>query len=141
VVIERVGVWRGVSPRCRVGHAWTLGLVRRLVTLSGPSLQCPFGDLVCCYMEIGWITETLLTMRTLRVARSETHLLVPVEQARSPIPRDQPLPTPPARFSATLADIFLALHALRYTCSQILTNRVVIITSLKYLRLDLLHKT
>jgi len=57
-----------------------------------------------------------------------------------PPPRDRQLPAPPARFSTTLADMFLALHASRCR-SQKLTNRVVIITSLKHLRLDLLHKT
>lgn len=44
-------------------------------------------------------------------------------------------------WSATLADMFLASHALRCNCSQKLPNRVVIITSLEHLRLDLLHKT
>jgi hypothetical protein len=39
----RVGVWRtgrlSVFQRCRVGYAWTLGLVRRLVALSGLLLR------------------------------------------------------------------------------------------------------
>ena len=74
VVCERVGARqagrRSVSQRCRVGHAWTLGLVRRPVALSGSSLRWPFGALGCCCMESWWITESILTMRTLRVVRS-----------------------------------------------------------------------
>ena len=61
---------RHVCPRCGVGHAWTLGLVRRLVALSGLLLRWPSGALGSCCVRRWWITETLLTMRTLRVARS-----------------------------------------------------------------------
>jgi hypothetical protein len=74
VVCEREGSRRAgrrhVSPRCRVGHAWTLGLVRRQVALSGSSLRWQFGALGCSCMESWWITESFLTMRTLRVSRS-----------------------------------------------------------------------
>jgi hypothetical protein len=122
---------------CGVWHVWTLGLVLRPVALSGLLLLCPSETLDSCCVESWWITETLLTMHTLRVVRSQTHLRVDVEPARSPMPRDQSLTTPPARFSETLADMLLASHASRCNCSQKLTNGVVIITS----RLDLLHKT
>jgi hypothetical protein len=69
-----VGEWwagrRCVFPLYGVGHAWTLGLVRRLVALSGMLLWWPSGAFCSCCIESGWIKETLLTMRTLRVARS-----------------------------------------------------------------------
>ena len=61
---------RSVCQRCGVGHVWTLGLVRRLVDLSGLHRRCPSGVLGSYFVRRWWITETLLTMRTLRVARS-----------------------------------------------------------------------
>jgi hypothetical protein len=71
---DRMGEWwagrLGVFPRCGVGHAWTLGLVRRPVALSGMLLWWQSGALDSCCIESGRIKETLLTMRTLRVARS-----------------------------------------------------------------------
>ncbi len=70
----RVGVWRAgrrcVFQRCGVGHACALGLVRRPVALSGLLLRWPSGALDCCYVGRGWVAETFLTVRTLRVARS-----------------------------------------------------------------------
>ena len=70
--IQRAAGWAGrlsVFQRCGVGHAWTLGLVRRPVTLSGMLLRWPSGAFGSC-IEGRWIKETFLTMRTLRVARS-----------------------------------------------------------------------
>jgi hypothetical protein len=55
--------------------------------------------------------------------------------------RNRLLPAPPARFSASLADVFLALNAKRALVVKKLSHRVVIITSIKYLRIHLLHKT
>ena len=52
------------------GHACALGLVRRPVALSGLLLRWPSGALGYCGVERGWVTETFLTMRTIRVARS-----------------------------------------------------------------------
>ena len=73
-VYERVVTWwagrHSVFLRCGVGHAWTLGMVQRQVALSKLLLPWQSGALVCCFVERWWITETLLTMRTLRVARS-----------------------------------------------------------------------
>ena len=47
-----------VCPQCGVGHAWTLGLVRRLVALSGLLLRWPSGALGSCCVRRWWITET-----------------------------------------------------------------------------------
>ena len=70
----RVDAWRagrrGVFPRCGIGYVWTLGLVRRPVALSGLLIQWTSEALDCCCVEKGWVTETFLTMRTLRVDRS-----------------------------------------------------------------------
>jgi hypothetical protein len=46
------------------------GLVHRLVALSGLLLRWSSGDLGSWCVKHWWITETLLTMRTLRVSRS-----------------------------------------------------------------------
>ena len=47
VGIDRASVWgagrHGVFPQCGVGHAWTLGLVRRPVALSGLLRRSPSG--------------------------------------------------------------------------------------------------
>jgi hypothetical protein len=59
-----------VFQRCGVGHAWTLGLVRRLVALSGLLRRSPSGARRICCFGGGCSTERFLTMRTLRVARS-----------------------------------------------------------------------
>ena len=73
-VCERVGACRAglrcVCALCGVGHAWTLGLVRRPVALSGLLLLWPSGTLGSWCVNRWWITETLLTMHTLRVSRS-----------------------------------------------------------------------
>ena len=62
--------WRGVLARCGAGHAWTLGLVQRPVVLSKLLLPWLSAVLDFCWVERVWITETRLTMRTLRVTRS-----------------------------------------------------------------------
>ena len=72
------GVWvgmsgagrRGAFRRCRFECAWTLGLVRGLVTLSGLLLRPPSRALGCCCVERGWVPKMFLTMRMLRMARS-----------------------------------------------------------------------
>jgi len=61
---------RGVLPRCGVGHAWTLGLVRRPVALSGLLRRSSSGAWHGCCVGGGYSTEGFLTMRALRVARS-----------------------------------------------------------------------
>ena len=70
----RVGVLgagrRGVFPLCGVGHACALGLVRRPVALSGLLPRGPSESSGCCCVGRGWVAETFLTVRTLRVARS-----------------------------------------------------------------------
>ena len=70
----RVDAWRAgrhcVFPLYGVEHSWKLGLVRRLMTLSGMLLRCQSEALDCCCVENGWIMETILTIRTLRVSRS-----------------------------------------------------------------------
>jgi hypothetical protein len=71
---QHVGEWWAgrhcVFPRCGVGYAWTLGVVRHPVGLSGMLLRWPSGAFGSCCIESRWIKETLLTMRTLRVTRS-----------------------------------------------------------------------
>ncbi len=49
---------------------WTIGLVRRPVALSGLLPRGPSEALGCCCVGRGWVAETFLTVRTLRVARS-----------------------------------------------------------------------
>ena len=70
----RTGAWgvgrRGVLPRCRVGHAWTLGLVRRPVALSGLLRGSPSGTWHGCCVGGRYSTEGFLTKRVLRVVRS-----------------------------------------------------------------------
>ena len=70
----RVDAWgagrRGVFPRCGVGHAWTLGLVRRPVAISGLLLRSSSGARRNCCVGGGCSTERFLTMSTLRVPRS-----------------------------------------------------------------------
>jgi hypothetical protein len=70
----RPGAWgvgrRCVFPQCGVGHAWTLGLVRRPVALSGLLRRSPSEAWHGCCVESWYSTERFLTMRTLRVARS-----------------------------------------------------------------------
>ena len=70
----RAGAWgagrRCVFPQCGSGHAWTLGLVRRPVTLCGLCRRSPSEAWHGCCVESGYSTERFLTMRNLRVARS-----------------------------------------------------------------------
>ena len=61
---------RGAFRWCRFECAWTLGLVRGLVTLSGLLLRPPSRALGCCCVERGWVPKMFLTMGTLRMARS-----------------------------------------------------------------------
>ena len=73
-VCGRVVAWRAERrcecQRCGVVHTWTLGLVRRPVALSGMLLRWQSGAFGSCCIESWWIKETILTMPTLRVARS-----------------------------------------------------------------------
>jgi hypothetical protein len=70
----RVGVSgagrRGAFRLCRVECAWTLGLLRGPVALSGLLLRPPSRALGCYCVERGWVPKMFLTMRTLRMARS-----------------------------------------------------------------------
>jgi hypothetical protein len=99
VVVARAGTWgagrRGVFPQCGVGHAWALELVRRPMVLSGLLRRLPSGARRGCCVGGRYSAERFLTMRTLRVTRSSAHLRVPIDLARSLMPRDLPLPAPP----------------------------------------------
>ena len=70
----RVGVWgagrRCVFQMCGVRCVWTLGLVRRPVALSGLLLWWQSRAFGCSCVGGGWVEETFLTIRSLRVARS-----------------------------------------------------------------------
>jgi hypothetical protein len=46
-VYDRVVTCQAVLAQCGVGHAWTLGMVRRQVVLSGLLIQWPSGALGC----------------------------------------------------------------------------------------------
>jgi hypothetical protein len=61
---------RGAFRRCRFECAWTLGLVRGPVALSGLLLRPPSRALGFYCVERGWVPKMFLTMRTLRMARS-----------------------------------------------------------------------
>ena len=61
---------RGAFRRCRFECAWTLGLVRGPVALSGLLLRPPSRALGCYCVERGWVPKMFLTMGTLRMARS-----------------------------------------------------------------------
>jgi hypothetical protein len=61
---------RGVFPRYCIGHAWTLGLVRRPVGLSGLLRRSQSGARRGSCVGDECSTERFLTMHTLRVARS-----------------------------------------------------------------------
>ena len=88
---------RCVFPQCGVGHASALGLVRRPVVISGFLRWSPSGAYRGCCMRGGYCAERFLTMHTLRIPRSSAHLRVPIDQALSPMTRNQLLPAPPAR--------------------------------------------
>jgi len=70
----------------------------------------PSGTYRCCCMRGRYCAKRSLTMHTLRIARSSAHLRVPIEQARSPMPRNLLLPAPPARPCTLLLDVCRALH-------------------------------
>jgi hypothetical protein len=106
-----VGVWEacrhGVFQLCGVRYAWTLGLVRRLVDLSGLLLR--------------WLSGILLLLRGGRVGcgnvpdnaydQGGQELGVSADGCRVrslACARFTPLPAPPAGLSATLPDVFLA---------------------------------
>jgi len=114
VLVAQAGTWGAgrhcVFPQCGVGHASAVGLVRRPVALSGLLRWSPSGAYSGCCMGGGYSAERFLTMRTLRIARSSAHLLVPIDQARSPMPRNRLLPAPPARLCGPLLDVCRALH-------------------------------
>ena len=55
---KRGGLGNAVSSHGAVGHAWTLGLVRRPVVLSGMR-RWPSEALHGCCVENGFIMETL----------------------------------------------------------------------------------
>jgi hypothetical protein len=99
-----------VLLQCGVGHASALGLVRRPVAISGFLCWSPSGAYHGYCMRVGYCAERFLTMHTLRIARSSTHLRVPIEQARSQMPRNWLLPAPPARPCSLLLDVCRALH-------------------------------
>jgi hypothetical protein len=65
---QRVGEWWagrcGVFPRCGVGHAWTLGLVRRPMALSGMLLWWPSGAFSSCCIGICYYVELIDTIFT-----------------------------------------------------------------------------
>jgi hypothetical protein len=61
---------RGAFRQCRFECAWTLGLVRGPVALSGLLLRPPSQALGCYCVERGWVPKMFLTMRMLRMARS-----------------------------------------------------------------------
>jgi len=99
-----------VFPQCRVGHASALGLVRRPVALSGLLRWSPSGAYHGCCMQGGYCAERFLIIHTLRIARNSAHLWVPIDPARSLMPRNRLLPAPPARLCALLLDVCRVLH-------------------------------
>ena len=114
VLVALAGTWRAgrrcVFPPCGVGHASALGLVRCPVAISGLLRWSPSGTYRCCCMRDRYCAERSLTMHTFRIARSSAHLRVPIDQARSPMPRNLLLPAPPARPCTLLLDVYRALH-------------------------------
>ena len=112
--ITRAGTWgagcRCVFPQCGVWHAWVLELVRRPAALSGLLCWSPPGACRGCYVRVGCCVERFLTMHTIRIARSSAHLRVPIDPARSPMPRNRLLPAPPARPCALMLHVCRALH-------------------------------
>jgi len=114
VLVALAGTWRAgrrcVFPQCWVGHASALGLVRCPVAISGLLRWSPSGTYRCCCMRDRYCAERSLTMHTFRIARSSAHLRVPIDQARSPMPRNLLLPAPPARPCTLLLDVYRALH-------------------------------
>ena len=101
---------RCVIPQCGVGHASALGLVRRPVDISGFLRWSSSGASRGCCMRGRYCAERFLTMHTLRIARSSAQMRVPIDPARSPMPRNLLLPAPPARPCTLLLDVCRALH-------------------------------
>jgi hypothetical protein len=88
-----VGAWAGAASGGYFGaFAWSP---------SGANHGC---------MWVGYCAERFLTMHTLRIARSSAHLRVPIDPARSQMPRNRLLPAPPAHLCALLLDVCGALH-------------------------------
>ncbi len=114
VLVALTGTWRAgrrcVFPQCGVGHSSALGLVRSPVAISGLLRWSPSGAYHGCCMRGGYCAEWFLTMHTLRIARSSVYRRVPLDPARSPMPRNRLLPAPPARPCALLLDVCRALH-------------------------------
>jgi hypothetical protein len=84
-------------------------LLLRPVAISGLLRWLPSGAYHGC-MWVGYCAERFLTMHTLRIARSSAHLRVPIDPARSQMPRNRLLPAPPAHLCALLLDVCGALH-------------------------------
>ena len=118
-----------------VGHASALGLVRCPVAISGLLRWSPSGTYRCCCMRDRYCAERSLTMHTFRIARSSAHLRVPIDQARSPMPRNLLLPAPHARLSAPLLHrIIFALHlAFPFYLGRKITMHQKVCTILLYL--------
>ena len=109
---------RCVFPQCGVGHASALGLVRSPVAISGLLRWSPSGAYHGCCMRGGYCAEWFLTMHTLRIARSLAYLRVPIDPARSPMPRNRLLPAPPRTPVCTCAAYMPCIAHKTCTCSQ-----------------------
>ena len=66
----RVSGLHGAFRLCGVEYAWTLGLVRSQVALSGLLLWPQYRALGCHCVGRGWVPKMFLTIRRLRMARS-----------------------------------------------------------------------
>ena len=114
VLVALTGTWRAgrrcVFQQLGVGHASALGLVRSPVAISVLLRWSPSGAYHGCCMRGGFCAEWFITMHTLRIAKSSAHLRVPIDPARSPMPRNRLLPAPPARPCALMLHVCRALH-------------------------------
>ena len=114
VLVALTGTWRAgrrcVFQQFWVGHASALGLVRSPVAISVLLRWSQSGAYHGCCMRSGFCAEWFITMHTLRIARSSAHLRVPIDPARSPMPRNRLLPAPPARPCALMLHVCRALH-------------------------------
>ena len=114
VLVALTGTWRAgrrcVFQQFGVGHASALGLVRSPVAVSVLLRWSPSGAYHGCCMRGGFCAEWFITMHTIRIARSSAHLRVPIDPARSPMPRNRLLPAPPARPCALMLHVCRALH-------------------------------
>ena len=104
------GWGRCVFQQFWVGHASALGLVRSLVAILVLLRWSQSGAYHGCCMRSGFCAEWFITMHTLRIAKSSAHLRVPIDPARSPMPRNRLLPAPPARPCALMLHVCRALH-------------------------------